>query len=89
MAAENGHRRSDYRHCHDRAWHGFGFSGVRTTAIKDGDEFVINGSKTFITNGQLADLYIVVCKTDTGAGAKGVTLFLVEADRKGFAKGKI
>ena len=67
---------------------GSDLAGVRTTAIKDGDEFVINGPKTFITNGQLADLYIVVCKTDTGAGAKGVTLFLVEADRKGFAKGK-
>ena len=61
---------------------------VKTTAVLDGDEYVINGSKTFITNGYLADLVIVVAKTDPKAGAKGTSLFLVEADTPGFAKGK-
>lgn len=67
---------------------GSDLAGVRTTAIKDGDDYVINGSKTFITNGQMADLIIVVCKTDTSAGSKGVSLFLVEADREGFSRGQ-
>ncbi|UXD88373.1 acyl-CoA dehydrogenase family protein [Thalassolituus hydrocarboniclasticus] len=67
---------------------GSDLAGVRTTAIEDGDHYVINGSKTFITNGQMADLYIVVAKTDTNAGAKGVSLFLVEADRAGFSRGQ-
>ncbi|MBV1920542.1 MAG: acyl-CoA dehydrogenase family protein, partial [Pseudomonadales bacterium] len=53
----------------------------------DGDEYVINGSKTFITNGQQADLVIVVCKTDVAAGAKGISLLLVEAGTAGFEKG--
>ena len=61
---------------------------VKTTAVLDGDEYVINGSKTFITNGYLAELVIVVAKTDPKAGAKGTSLFLVEADTHGFAKGK-
>jgi len=67
---------------------GSDLQGVKTTAELDGDEYVINGSKTFITNGYLADLVIVVAKTDPKAGAKGTSLFLVEADTPGFAKGK-
>lgn len=67
---------------------GSDLQGVKTTAVLDGDEYVINGSKTFITNGYLADLVIVVAKTDPKAGAKGTSLFLVEADTPGFAKGK-
>ena len=67
---------------------GSDLAGVRTTAVADGDDYIINGSKTFITNGQMADLYIVVCKTDTSAGAKGVSLFLVEGTRAGFSRGK-
>ncbi|ASP38968.1 acyl-CoA dehydrogenase [Bacterioplanes sanyensis] len=67
---------------------GSDLAGVRTTAVVDGDDYVLNGSKTFITNGQLADLIIVVAKTDTSAGAKGVSLFLVEADRPGFQRGQ-
>ena len=67
---------------------GSDLQGVRTTAIRDGDDYVISGQKTFITNGQLADLVIVIAKTDTTAGAKGVTLILVEADRVGFARGR-
>jgi acyl-CoA dehydrogenase len=67
---------------------GSDLQGVKTTAVLDGDEYVINGSKTFITNGFLADLVIVVAKTDPKAGAKGTSLFLVEAGTPGFAKGK-
>lgn len=66
---------------------GSDLQGVKTTAVLDGDEYVINGSKTFITNGQLADLVIVVCKTDPSAGAKGISLILVEAGTPGFEKG--
>ncbi|WP_348748710.1 acyl-CoA dehydrogenase family protein [Pseudomonas rhodesiae] len=67
---------------------GSDLQGVKTTAVLDGDEYVINGSKTFITNGYLADLVVVVAKTDPKAGAKGTSLFLVEADTPGFAKGE-
>ncbi|GIZ12382.1 acyl-CoA dehydrogenase family protein [Pseudomonas sp. NCCP-436] len=67
---------------------GSDLQGVKTTAVLDGDEYVINGSKTFITNGWLADLVIVVAKTDPRAGAKGISLFLVEAGTPGFSKGK-
>lgn len=61
---------------------------MKTTAVLDGDEYVINGSKTFITNGFLADLVIVVAKTDPKGGAKGISLFVVEAGTPGFSKGK-
>ena len=67
---------------------GSDLQGVKTTAVLDGDEYVINGSKTFITNGWLADLVIVVAKTDAKAGAKGISLFLVDAKTPGFSKGK-
>jgi len=66
---------------------GSDLQGIKTTAIADGDEYVINGSKTFISNGQQADLVIVVCKTDPEAGAKGISLLLVEAGTPGFEKG--
>ncbi|NIB38164.1 acyl-CoA dehydrogenase [Pseudomaricurvus alkylphenolicus] len=66
---------------------GSDLQGVKTTAVLDGDDYVINGSKTFITNGQHADLVIVVCKTDPSAGAKGISLILVEAGTPGFEKG--
>ena len=61
---------------------------VRTRAVRDGDDFVINGQKVFISNGQLCDLVVLAVKTDRDAGAKGVSLFLVEADRPGFKKGR-
>ena len=67
---------------------GSDLQNIRTLARRDGDEFVISGQKTFITNGQLADLIIVACKTDASAGAKGVSLILVEADRPGFSRGR-
>src|SRR5215470_16310982 len=60
---------------------GSDLQGVRTTALRKGNELVVNGQKTFITNGGMADLIVVVAKTDTAAGAKGVSLVLVESDR--------
>ncbi len=67
---------------------GSDLQSVATTAVLDGDEYVLNGSKTFITNGQLADLVIVVAKTDPAGGAKGTSLLLVEAGTPGFEKGR-
>jgi acyl-CoA dehydrogenase len=67
---------------------GSDLQSIRTTAIRDGDHYVLNGSKTYITNGHNSDLVIVVCKTDPTKGAKGTSLLLVEADRPGFSKGK-
>ena len=69
---------------------GSDLQGIRSTAIKsaDGSHYVLNGSKTFITNGWHADLVIVVAKTDPAAGAKGTSLLLVEAGMPGFEKGQ-
>jgi alkylation response protein AidB-like acyl-CoA dehydrogenase len=67
---------------------GSDLQGIRTTAKRDGNHYVVNGSKTYITNGQNADLIIVVAKTDPDRGAKGTSLILVEADREGFARGR-
>lgn len=67
---------------------GSDLQGIKTTAVRAGNQYVINGQKTFITNGQNADLIIVVTKTDPKLGAKGVSLFLVEADREGFSRGR-
>ena len=62
--------------------------GIRTNAVRDGDEWVLNGSKIFITNGLHADIVIVAAITDPGKGAKGTSLFLVDASLPGFEKGK-
>jgi acyl-CoA dehydrogenase len=67
---------------------GSDLQGVKTSAIPDGDDYVLNGSKTFITNGQLANLVIVVAKTNPAEGAKGTSLLLVEAGMPGFEKGQ-
>jgi alkylation response protein AidB-like acyl-CoA dehydrogenase len=67
---------------------GSDLQGIKTTAIRDGNHYVVNGSKTYITNGQNADLVIVVAKTDPSQGAKGMSLILVETDRDGFARGR-
>lgn len=67
---------------------GSDLQGIVTTAKRDGDHYVINGSKTYITNGQHADIVIVVVKTDTSLGAKGISLVLVEAFREGFSRGR-
>jgi acyl-CoA dehydrogenase len=67
---------------------GSDLQGIRTTARTDGRDYVINGSKTYITNGQHAELTIVVAKTDPAQGARGTSLILVEADRPGYARGR-
>ena len=67
---------------------GSDLKNIRTRAVRDGDDFVINGQKVFISNGQLCDLIVLATKTDSVAGAKGITLFLVEGDRAGFTRGR-
>jgi acyl-CoA dehydrogenase len=67
---------------------GSDLASIKATARRDGGDFVVNGSKTYITNGQLADAVIVAVKTDTEKGAKGISLIFVEADRPGFARGR-
>ncbi len=69
---------------------GSDLQGIKATAVKsaDGSHYVLNGSKTFITNGWHADMVIVVAKTDPAAGAKGTSLFLVERGMPGFEKGQ-
>ncbi|HBQ02463.1 MAG TPA: acyl-CoA dehydrogenase, partial [Halieaceae bacterium] len=67
---------------------GSDLQNIRTTAIRDGDEYVVNGAKTYISNGQLCDLVIVVAKTDPEKGAKGISLIVVETDTAGFERGR-
>ncbi|MEV0826295.1 acyl-CoA dehydrogenase family protein [Nonomuraea rubra] len=67
---------------------GSDLQGIRTTAIREGDHYVVNGQKTFITNGINADLVVVVAKTDPEAGARGTTLVVVERGMDGFARGR-
>jgi alkylation response protein AidB-like acyl-CoA dehydrogenase len=67
---------------------GSDLAALRTTAVRDGDEWVINGSKTFITNGFSADLVITAVRTSPDKGAKGITLFAVEATDEGFSRGR-
>jgi long-chain-acyl-CoA dehydrogenase len=67
---------------------GSDLQGMRTTATKDGSDYIINGSKVFITNGWLSDVCIICAKTDPEAGAKGISLFLVDTTTPGFKKGK-
>jgi acyl-CoA dehydrogenase len=69
---------------------GSDLAGIATTAVRDGDSYVINGAKTFISNGQLCDLVIVAAKTDPDPqnAHRGISLFVVEAGRAGFSKGK-
>ena len=61
---------------------------IRTQAIRDGDDYVINGQKVFITNGHSADFVLLACKTNPQARAKGVSLIIVETDRAGFTRGR-
>lgn len=67
---------------------GSDLAGIKTYATKSGKDYVLNGQKTFITNGQMADVVIVVAKTDAAKGAHGVSLFLVERGMKGFERGR-
>ena len=69
---------------------GSDLQGMRTTAVRDGDHYVINGQKTFISNGHHATMVIVAAKTDPSAGAKGISLFLVDTENTpGFERGKL
>ncbi|MFZ2844593.1 acyl-CoA dehydrogenase family protein [Psychrobacter sp.] len=68
---------------------GSDLQALKTYAVKDGDDYIINGSKTFITNGQHANLILLACKTDRDKGAQGVSLIVIETDGlEGFARGR-
>jgi acyl-CoA dehydrogenase len=69
---------------------GSDLAAIATTAVRDGDDYVINGQKTFISNGQLCDIVVVAAKTDPDPknAHRGISMFVVEANRKGFTKGK-
>jgi alkylation response protein AidB-like acyl-CoA dehydrogenase len=69
---------------------GSDLQSIKTTALKDGDDYVINGSKTFISNGQHAELIIIVCKTDPSLGGKGISLVILDTNKaeSGFARGR-
>jgi acyl-CoA dehydrogenase len=68
---------------------GSDLQNIKSRAVRDGDDYVLNGAKTFITNGGQADLVIVAAKTDSSQGSHGVSLLLVEADSPGFRRGRI
>jgi len=67
---------------------GSDLQGMRTTAVRDGDDYVLNGSKTFISNGQLCDVVIVAARTDPEAGYRGISLLVVERGMPGFERGR-
>src|ERR1700739_3344238 len=67
---------------------GSDLKAIRTKAARDGDDFGIAGEKVFISNGQMCDVLVLATKTDSAAGAKGVTLFLVDTSLPGFRRGK-
>ncbi len=67
---------------------GSDLQGIRTSAVDAGDHYVLNGSKTFISNGILSDLVIVVCRTDPEAGHQGISLLVVERGMEGFERGR-
>jgi alkylation response protein AidB-like acyl-CoA dehydrogenase len=67
---------------------GSDLQGIRTTAVRDGDHYILNGQKTFISNGQLCDLVIVVARTDPEAGYRGISLLVVERGMDGFERGR-
>ncbi|GAA3682643.1 alkylation response protein AidB-like acyl-CoA dehydrogenase [Yimella lutea] len=66
---------------------GSDLAALKTTGVRDGNDWIINGSKTFITNGHQCDIAIVAVRTDPSRGSKGITLFMLEADMPGFTKG--
>ena len=67
---------------------GSDLQGIRATAERSGDHYLLNGQKTFISNGQLGDIVIVVARTDPGAGHRGISLLVVERDMPGFSRGR-
>ncbi|MDM0113603.1 acyl-CoA dehydrogenase family protein [Variovorax sp. J22R133] len=68
---------------------GSDLKAVRTTARREGEHYIVDGAKTFITNGANSDIVIVVCKTDPAAGTRGISLIVVEAGMSGFSKGPL
>ena len=75
--------------CISEPFGGSDVAGMRTNAVKSGDKYIINGSKTFITNGVYADYYIVAAKTDIKAGNKGISIFLVDTNSEGITATKL
>ena len=75
--------------CITEPFAGSDVAGMRTTAVKEGDEYVINGSKTFITNGVYSDYLVVAAKTDTSLGGKGISIFLMDRDLEGISSNKL
>jgi acyl-CoA dehydrogenase len=75
--------------CITEPFGGSDVAGMRTTAVQSGDKYIINGSKTFITNGVYADYYIVAAKTEPGLGNKGISVFLVDTDTPGISATKL
>lgn len=67
---------------------GSDLKALRTGAVRDGSHYIINGQKTYISNGQLCDIIVLACKTNPEAGAKGVSMIVVETDRPGFERGR-
>ncbi|MFC7501785.1 acyl-CoA dehydrogenase family protein [Nocardioides sp. CPCC 206347] len=67
---------------------GSDLANLKSTAVRDGDEWIINGSKTFITNGYSGDLFVTAVRTDPERGPKGITLFGIEATKEGFSRGR-
>ena len=89
MAAEDGNGRTHRRCRYDRAGTGPDLAAIKTTVQTDGKENVISGPKTFISNGQLANLVCVVATTNLGVGARGISLLMVETDHAdGFRRGR-
>jgi len=74
--------------CITEANAGSDVGSIATTAVRDGDEFVINGMKVFVSNGSIADYYIVFASTDKSKGSRGISAFIVEGDRPGVSRGK-
>ncbi|MEM6723878.1 MAG: acyl-CoA dehydrogenase family protein [Bacteroidota bacterium] len=75
--------------CITEPFAGSDVSGIRTTAVKDGDSYVINGSKTFITNGVYSDYLVVAAKTSPELGNKGISIFLIDRDTPGVSASKL
>lgn len=75
--------------CITEPFGGSDVSGMRSTAIKKGDHYILNGSKTFITNGVYADYYIVAAKTQPELGNKGISIFLIDTKSKGISASKL
>ncbi|WP_284651394.1 acyl-CoA dehydrogenase family protein [Flavobacterium terrisoli] len=75
--------------CISEPFGGSDVAGMRTTAIKKGDKYIINGSKTFITNGVYADYYVVAAKTDPDSGNKGISMFVIDTNLNGITATKL